>query len=157
MLCRAAMLVVVAAVLGVGCAPVSPDELPPTFQDYPSHIVHAGPGVPIDWSSDSTARRFRTQHNRLSEEGANFAGHLSIVTWGCGTQCRDYLFLDLRSGRIISDTLLDFSCRAPEFRRESELIVQRADTTALGPCSRGHTRYFRWTGEQLEEIRAGTT
>jgi hypothetical protein len=137
-----------------GCAAADP---PPTFGQFPARVEQPGPGVPIDWSSDASALRFRTRIEAGRQAGANFAGHLSIITWGCGTQCLSYQILDLRTGRLVSDTLLDFSCHEPEFRRDSELIVQLVDTATYGPCSRGVTRYFRWTGERLEEIGAGTT
>jgi hypothetical protein len=137
-----------------GC---SPAPRVPTFAEYPARLQYDGPGVSSDWASDSSARQFRTRLEGGRVAGANFAGHLSIVVWGCGTQCRSYQVLDLRTGRLISDTLLDFSCTEPEFRRDSELIVQHVDTVSRGPCGRGETRYFRWTGEHLVEIGPGTT
>jgi hypothetical protein len=122
------------------------------FEDFRADSFIGRPAA-VDFGSDSSARRFQTVLRQQAAAGPNFAGHITVVTWGCGTQCRDHYLVDARSGRVIADTLLDFSCHEPEFHRNSALVIQRPDTTTFGPCSRGTTRYFRWTGEYLAEIR----
>jgi hypothetical protein len=125
----------------------------PRFADYPTDSL-AGPAAPVDLTSSTDAHRFRTALRAGAVRGPNFAGRLTIVTWGCGTQCLSYAIVDARTGRVFSDSALDFSCHVPEYRRGSALVVQRSDTVALGQCSTGPTRYFRWAGDQLVELRA---
>jgi hypothetical protein len=105
----------------------------------------------VDLTSDSDAPRFRTRLTEGAAEGPNFAGHFTIITWGCGTQCVVDALVDARSGRVYSDTTLDFSCHDPEFRRNSTLVIQRPDT-AFGACSGTDTRRFRWTGDRFIEV-----
>lgn len=47
------------------------------------------------------ARRYRTVLLKGAAEGANFAGHYSIVGWGCGTSCVQFAVVDLESGQVI--------------------------------------------------------
>ena len=32
--------------------------------------------------------------------GANFAGHYSVVAWGCGTECETFMIVDLKTGKV---------------------------------------------------------
>lgn len=55
----------------------------------------------VDFESFPEAQMYRTVINAEVEEGANFAGHYRLATWGCGTNCYGYAVIDLRSGKII--------------------------------------------------------
>src|SRR5438105_1150903 len=39
---------------------------------------------------------------RAAPDGPNFAGHYTVVTWGCGTECQMHAILDGRTGQFIS-------------------------------------------------------
>jgi hypothetical protein len=55
-----------------------------------------------DFSTDPGAKQFIT---RIKEEckklGVNFAGHYTIVEWGCGAACQQMAIVDRISGQII--------------------------------------------------------
>jgi hypothetical protein len=123
----------------------------PRFEDFPAGTFTGKP-APVDLTSDPDAPQFRTRLREGAKGGPNFAGHLTVITWGCGTQCQVYALVDARSGRVYSDTLLDFSCHDPEFRLNSTLVIQRPDTLPGGSCSDTRTRFFKWTGERFVDI-----
>src|SRR5690242_10449028 len=96
---------------------------PPTFTAFQTSDTLAGPPAAPDYEADSTPPRLREIIGDAVQARPNFAGVFSIVTWGCGTQCRSHVILDRRTGRMIDDTLLDFSCHEPDFRLNSTLVV----------------------------------
>ncbi|HEY2932065.1 MAG TPA: hypothetical protein VGK99_09980 [Acidobacteriota bacterium] len=83
----------------------------PDFEDYPvNEIFHGKPARPV--LATSWARQFRTRiregvtkgwgvdHNSKERAGPNFAGHYSVITWGCGAGCLRMVIADLRTGRL---------------------------------------------------------
>lgn len=60
-----------------------------------------GEPAPVDFESFPEARMYRTVINAEVEEGANFAGHYRLATWGCGTSCYGYAVVDLRTGKML--------------------------------------------------------
>lgn len=117
----------------------------PVTTPYSGHVGHLDLGNP-------EVRRFRTRLQGALEGGPNFAGHLAIVTWGCGTQCISYAILDIRTGRLVPDTSLHFSCADVHYRRDSRLVIERGDTVNYGPCSPTQDRLWVWQGSHLTRI-----
>src|SRR2546423_11174330 len=76
----------------------------PHFEQYAVADTFRGPSAPVDLTSEPGARRFRTVLTQGAAGGVNFAGHFTIVTWGCGTQCQSYAVIDASTGRVFSDT-----------------------------------------------------
>jgi len=56
---------------------------------------------PVDLSSHKEAKTYRTRLTEGAKAGANFAGHYTVVSFGCGTQCQDNWVIDERTGKII--------------------------------------------------------
>lgn len=135
----------------VDSAPFPPSG-PPTFEAFVTSDTLSGTPATPDFTGDSIPPRLRELIDDAAKGGPNFAGVFSIVTWGCGSQCQSHIVLDRRTGRMISDTLLDFSCHEPEFRLNSTLVIMAPDTATFGPCSDGPTRYFRWSGDHFESV-----
>lgn len=71
----------------------------PRFADYPAGAAFKGRPAPAVISSPR-ARLFRTMIRTQAREGPNFAGHYTVVTWGCGTDCREFAVVDARTGRV---------------------------------------------------------
>jgi hypothetical protein len=83
--------------VGPGCA----SELrEPPFEDYPEEISTGKP-APVDLGSHPKARTFRTRLRAGAKEGPTFAGHYTLVQWGCGTGCMSFAFVDAFSGRVL--------------------------------------------------------
>lgn len=125
---------------------------PPTFEAFGTSDTLSGTPAMPDFAGDSIPPRLHELIGDAAQGGPNFAGTFSIVTWGCGSQCQSHVVIDRRTGRMISDTLLDFSCHEPEFRLNSTLVIVAPDTATFGPCSDGPTRYFRWIGDHFEPV-----
>jgi hypothetical protein len=121
------------------------------FGRYPAHVTFSGRRLAsVNLSSDTAARRFRTVLREGAKSGPNFAGEYTIVTWGCGTECRQLAIVSARTGAVY---IAPFSVEdALHFRRSSELVV--VDPYACGfteaelPGPRWRDLY-RWTGATL--------
>src|SRR5262245_19409738 len=70
----------------------------PTFAAYAVHEGFTGRPAQVDLKSDPDAPRFRTRLREGAATGPNFAGHFTIVTWGCGTDCQVTAVVDALSG-----------------------------------------------------------
>lgn len=101
----------------------------PRFEDYPAREVYKGPAAPVRLDS-RRARRFRTTLREESRGGPNFAGHYTVVVWGCGTGCAQMAVVDAKTGRVhfppveymdIPDTENEAE-RARWFRLDSRLL-----------------------------------
>jgi hypothetical protein len=102
----------------------------PRFEDYPAKEIYKGRPAPVRLDS-RRARMFRTRLREEAPRGPNFAGHYTVVVWGCGTGCAQTAVVDARTGRVyfppleyhdIPDTE-DERNRARTFRLDSKLLV----------------------------------
>lgn len=71
----------------------------PKFEDYPaSEAFHGKPAAPrLVRQKD---RLYRTSIRQGAAAGPNFAGHLTVVSWGCGSGCRGLAIIDASTGEI---------------------------------------------------------
>lgn len=63
--------------------------------------AYTGEPAPVNFESNLAAVLFRTTITNQVAEGANFAGHYTVATWGCGTSCIGYAIVDVVTGNII--------------------------------------------------------
>lgn len=70
-------------------------------QQNPNIEAYAGKTALVDFESNPDAKLFRTTITAQVAEGANFAGHYSIATWGCGMNCQGYAIVDVIDGEIV--------------------------------------------------------
>jgi hypothetical protein len=102
----------------------------PRFEDYPARGVYRGPIARVRLDS-KMARMFRTRLREGSRTGPNFAGHYTVVIWGCGTGCAQMGVADARTGRVYFPPLeyMDIpdmetaESHARDFRLGSRLLV----------------------------------
>src|SRR5713226_1165513 len=73
----------------------------PRFQDMPVAEKFNGRPAPVKLST-AEARRYRTVIRQGAREGPNFAGHYTIVTWGCGAGCVQFAIVDAKTGAVYS-------------------------------------------------------
>lgn len=71
----------------------------PRFEDYPVRQIYRGRVAPVRIDS-RRARQYRTRLSEDSRGGPNFAGHYTVVHWGCGTGCAQVAVVDARTGRV---------------------------------------------------------
>nr|MBA4160030.1 hypothetical protein [Gemmatimonadota bacterium] len=124
---------------------------PPRFEDYPTGKVQGiEKPAPVDLSSHPDARQFRTALSRGAAEGPNFAGHYTVVSWGCGTMCQQLRIVDARTGRVHEGPI---SLLGVEYRLDSRLlVVNPPQAVRENPCPACETSYYVWNGEGLERV-----
>ncbi|HEX8128299.1 MAG TPA: hypothetical protein VF527_04295 [Pyrinomonadaceae bacterium] len=103
----------------------------PRFSDYPVKEIYKGRIAPVVLDS-KRARRFRSRLREDSRAGVNFAGHYTVVFWGCGTGCAQVAVVDAKTGRVywppleytdIPGSPEDAATPHPNFRPDSKLLV----------------------------------
>lgn len=74
----------------------------PEFSKYqvPYGEIFTGTPAPIDLTSFKGANTYRTKLTEGAKQGPNFAGHYTVVSFGCGTQCQDNWVIDATTGKI---------------------------------------------------------
>jgi len=73
-----------------------------------------------DFTSNPESKMFITRIQKGCENGINFAGHYTLIYWGCGTACQYGVLVDRKTG-IIYDGYT--SSLGSEFKKESKYII----------------------------------
>jgi hypothetical protein len=87
---------------------------------------------------------YRTLLRQKAAEGPNFAGHYTVLNWGCPGTCSRLAIINARTGQAYLDTTMyPFE---PMYRRDSRLLV--LDYTLVNP-EHPFIEYLEWTGTRL--------
>lgn len=127
----------------------------PQFEDFPVRTVYRGRPARVDFRSDPTARQFRTRLTQGAKEGPNFAGHYTVVEWGCGTNCGVSTIVDAITGKVYDGEGAE---RGTAFRLDSYLFIADPPHSPEGnayPDNRTDTlpvRYYVWAHNKLQLI-----
>jgi hypothetical protein len=157
-------VLVLSAAASVHCQGPGPGTSP-RFENYSvSSIFHGKPAVPIFARGQGG---FRTRIREGARKGPNFAGHLTIAEWGCGSGCVSFAVVDAVSGRLYP-TVPFVGLEVPyqgaatgreyeglEYRLNSSLLI--ADGCPEDPDSDDSskfekncgTRYYKWERNQF--------
>jgi len=96
------MLFLLVILLAQTSAPSRPIESMPRFESYPVVEKFKGtPARPILRTSEQ--RSYRTRIREGAKKGPNFAGHYTIVEWGCGSGCLSIAIVDAATGMVWDD------------------------------------------------------
>ena len=131
----------------------------PKFEEYPATPFKGKPAVAkVERASD---RMFRTRIREGAAKGPNFAGHFTIVQWGCGAGCVSSVIVDAVDGTVYHMPSAELPCQDPvcslqqtchkgeafTFQVTSHLLTVRACTgETLG------TTHLRWTGKGFARL-----
>lgn len=87
---------------------------------------------------------YRTKLRQGTALGPNFAGHYTVVLWGCGTGCQVASVVDARTGRLSRQTLL--TANGVQHQRNSRLLFVDPPTPEQPPqcASCGTPAYYEW-------------
>ncbi len=96
---------------------------PPGFEEYPVAGKFTGTPAVVDLRSHPKARLFRTMLREGAKRGPNFAGHYTVVTWGCGSDCRMVAVVDARTGRVYIAPFTVSPGIGEDFRIDSRLFI----------------------------------
>ena len=139
----------------------------PRFEQYSTtEKVSGKPAPPILKTPGD--RLFRTVIREGAAKGPNFAGHYTIVEWGCGSACVSIAVVDAKTGQIRESpfsilgygTSLKFPdgtrTHADEFeelayRLSSRLLIVRGCPEDKG-CG---AYYYEWTGSRFKLLHKG--
>jgi hypothetical protein len=124
----------------------------PRFDDYPVGETYQGPLAEVDLSTHEDARRYRTVIRAGAESGPNFAGHYTLVNWGCGSPCQMWAIIDAQSGSVFMPDVR--TSLGAEYRVDSRLFVANKPELVKDWCSgqaivRPDVRYYVWEDERL--------
>jgi hypothetical protein len=129
------------------------------FEDYPAKDSAAAiRPAPVRLESAPYGQMYRTKLREGAARGPNFAGHYTVVTWGCGTGCQILAVVDARTGQLSRQTLL--LAQGARYRRASTLVLaDPVDSTVQRPGERcsscGTPAFYRWTGERFAPLGSG--
>jgi hypothetical protein len=70
------------------------------FSSYPARRIFRGKPARVVLDTPQ-ARKFRTRLREDSRLGPNFAGHYTVVFWGCGTGCAQLAVVNAHTGKVI--------------------------------------------------------
>lgn len=88
------------------CYPITKQDLEdakaPTFEQYSVAPVAVPRIAPLDLRSNTLAKTYKTALTKGAAQGPNFAGHYTIVGWGCGTSCVSFAIVDALTGKVFA-------------------------------------------------------
>src|SRR5208337_3608845 len=125
----------------------------PSFEQFKvKTIFHGAPAAAMP--KTIKALQFRTVIRNGAKKGPNFAGHYTVVVWGCGTSCASLAIVDAMSGRVFDAPFSGITWsdgRGPvteeglEFKVDSALLVAKGCPEETD-CA---ARYYRWNGQHM--------
>jgi hypothetical protein len=132
----------------------------PRFEDMPVAEKFNGKPAPVKLST-AEARRYRTVIREGAREGPNFAGHYTIVTWGCGAGCVQFAIVDAKTGAVYSPRFyvaarvhFDEETQQPDeplqFRIGSKLLIVSGSPNEKNEG----IYYYSWDGKRLALIKS---
>jgi hypothetical protein len=128
--------------------------------NYKVDKVYKGNLAQPNFTTDPDAKYFITRIKEgCKKEGVNFAGHYTIVEWGCGALCQQMAIVDRISGQIIYsqipfDTLDGHS--GTKYKLDSRILI--INTEALSEFNNyepGYKRFDFWRKPAVYEIKSG--
>ena len=135
------------AALCVLAAPALAEDHPGyDFDRYP--VTDRFEGTPAKPRPKGRLHSYRTRIREGAALGPNFAGAMTVVTWGCGTGCQGSALVDARSGTAID---LGMTAAGLAYRLDSRLLVLNPSDDPIFPPPEP-TRAFLWDGRALKPL-----
>jgi hypothetical protein len=99
--------------------------------DFTVDEIHTGPiAAPrLDRSMTPYEWRFRTRIRKGAPDGPNYAGHYTVITWGCGVECQMHAIVDAKTGGFVRFRYL--SAMGLGHNLKSRLLVVNPSENAL--------------------------
>jgi len=155
------LLLAILCVISFTSTALAQGSATPRFEDYPA-TVFKGRMAALKLSG-SEARNFRTRLREGAQQGVNFAGHYTIVQWGCGTACLQVAFIDAKTGAVFFPRELNGfgvwfwggNDDALRFKPDSRLLVMSGFPASEGSKDepKSGLYYYEWTGGRLRLVK----
>ena len=159
----AAQALVLAIVLPLSSVLIAQEQSQPNwalnFGQFPVKTLYKGKPAPARIVTNSD-RYFRTRIREGARKGPNFAGHFTIVEWGCGSGCLSSSVIDAITGRIypmaFGPLLLPYT--GTESGRSYEGLVYRLNSRLLiaDGCPEDKScgmYYLEWNGSRFKQLK----
>lgn len=92
----------------------------PRFEDFPASHAPRKTAKDIDFTSNKSARKYKTRLRAALAEGANFNGHYAVALWGCGTGCQESKIVDIETGKV---TDIFTTSMGVVYKKDSALLI----------------------------------
>lgn len=150
---------------GCGAAEATQPQLPTStsrrrFEDYPAIQKFTGrPATPL--ITGGRAQQYRTVIRQRVQAGPNFAGHYTIVSWGCGSTCIGFAIVDALTGRVYLHPTALQVMQVPyqaeqvlQFRADSRMLIISGEILPLDPNSSSAPEntgkfYYEWNNNRF--------
>ncbi len=123
------------------------------FDHYPAGRVYkAKPAAPRLVTRNQ--REFRTVIRKGAAQGPNFAGHYTVVEWGCGSNCVVYAVVDSITGSVYDSDLPLINNAYPcglSYKLESTLFVVESSQQIESTCV---PAYYTWNGLRFVPVHS---
>ena len=133
---------------------LSANAAEPQFSNFPATSFFHGVPARIDFSSSPSLRLFRTALRRGAARGPNYAGHLTVVVMGCGSNCEGIEIISARTGKILDGVQ---SCGGVDYKLNSTLLILNPsghDAVYPAGCK---TEFYKWDGRRLKLVGSRPT
>ncbi len=138
---------------GVAAAAPAKSVLP-RYADHQVKEQFSGKPAALDMKSNPDAKQFASVLKEGAAKGPDFAGHYTVVLWGCGSGCQSFMIVDAKTGSVYTSPVS--AERGVCYRRDSSLLIVdpiTKDFVGDGEVpERYKTLYFRWDGKKMDLI-----
>jgi hypothetical protein len=143
------------ASLLLAAAPTLAQSTNALMAKYPAGAPYKGKPAAVNLASHKDARLFRTRLREAASTGPNFAGYLTVVTWGCGTSCQTVALIDARNGQVPFGPTASLGVK---HRLDSRLLVVNPPEEVKRdygdpPPDYGRPEYYVWDKGRLAKIK----
>lgn len=135
----------------------------PSFDKYPIKIF-TGKSVEINLGSHPVGYEFKTVLKNAYDGKPNFAGHYTVIDYGCGSTCQRFVIVDNQNGKIYQTD--EFASEVGiDFRLESNLLIinppsvlniyrqdNEKNRTSMSSWEQRPSRYYKWTNNKLISV-----
>ncbi len=92
-----------------------------SFQDFKVESIDKKSKAKLDLKSNKEAKYYRTRiREYYNVDTPNFAGHYTLVKWGCGSPCQASVIVDRQTGKIYDSPTAQ---NGYEFRADSKMLI----------------------------------
>ena len=147
-------LIAILLAVALTAAPAAAETSNALFAKYPVPSAYKGKPAPVNLASHKDAPTFRTRLGEAAAKGPNFAGHMTVATWGCGTSCQAVALIDARNGRVHFGPTASLGVK---HRLDSRLLVvnppeEIKDAYGDKPPDWAKSEYYVWNGSRLTRV-----
>lgn len=121
------------------------------FDRYPAGKVYRGHPAAAKLVT-AEQREFRTVLRNGAKKGPNFAGHFTVVEWGCGSNCIAIAVVDAITGVVYDQDMPqmnDSGICAAQYKVTSTLFVVETSPTPNGGCE---PELYKWEGSHFAKV-----